>query len=298
MKSILVTGATGFLGSNLVRELLLQGFNIVVLKRSFSDTSRLSDVFQKCKSYDADFCDLEDIFKYNNIEVILHCATDYGRSSKTSDVIQANLTLPLKLLELADKHETKYFINTDTILDKRISEYSLSKAHFLDWLEFYSRKNIKCVNVAIEHFYGAYDNKTKFVSKIIYELLRGVESIDLTLGEQKRDFIFIDDVVNAFVMIIKSLGQMTDNDIHFFEVGTNINTSIKDLILILTELTNNTKTKLNFGSLPYRRNEVMNSNVSSDSLRKLGWIPKISLLDGLQKTVSLEQSDFYRSDTL
>jgi predicted glycosyltransferase involved in capsule biosynthesis len=71
--------------------------------------------------------------------------------------------MPLQLLELGKKTRVNCFINTDTILDKRVSYYSLSKNQFREWLELYAKEMI-CLNVALEHFYGPYDDNTKFVS--------------------------------------------------------------------------------------------------------------------------------------
>ena len=132
--------------------------------------------------------------------------------------MEANFLFPLKLLELGKKYHVTCFINTDTILDKRIDNYSLSKKQFKEWLFVY-RKNFGCVNVALEHFYGPGDNPARFVTYIVHSLLKNVERIDLTKGEQKRDFIYIDDVVDAFIKIVNSSDTFL-RDFYEFEVGT------------------------------------------------------------------------------
>jgi nucleoside-diphosphate-sugar epimerase len=288
MKIILLTGGTGYLGSKILKKLVDKGNNIILLKRSFSNPVRIQEYINKIIIYDIDLIPLETIFRENNINTIIHCATNFGRDENDPlHVIEANLIFPLKLLELGKKYHIKYFINTDTILDKRINYYSLSKKQFKDWLFVY-KQEYTCINVALEHFYGSGDDPTKFVTYIVRNLLKNVDRIDLTKGEQKRDFIYIDDVVNAFVKIIKSLEKFSQ-DFYEFEVGTNSPISIKEFVELTKQLSGNQHTLLNFGAIPYRENEVMNYNVNTSEISKLGWKYTIPLEKGLKKMIESEK---------
>lgn len=292
MSKILLTGATGFLGSHLLKGLLERtNFEIVILKRSFSDIFRIEEALNnpRVKSYDIDKTELENIFEENKIETILHCATNYGRNNENiSAIVESNLIFPLKLLQIGIKMGVKNFINTDTVIDKNVNHYSLSKSQFSDWLKEYSSQ-INCINVELEQFYGAFDNKTKFTTFIINQLLNNAEKIDLTLGEQKRYFIYIDDVVDAFLTIIENINKLKES-FTVFEVSSENNIKIKDFVLLAKELTNNKVTKLNFGAVPYRENELMESKTDITLLKKLGWSPKISLESGLEKMINEERS--------
>ncbi|MFA6547738.1 MAG: NAD(P)-dependent oxidoreductase [Candidatus Magasanikbacteria bacterium] len=288
-KTILITGGTGFLGSNLLRRLILNKYKVILLKRSYSNTHRIDDVLSNVKYYNIDQVDLSVVFKDQPIDVVLHCATDYGRKqSLPLQVIEANLILPLKLLELGKENKVKCFINTDTILDKRVSHYSLSKAQFIDWLKTY-QDDIVCVNMALEHFYGPGDDKTKFVSNIFDSLLNKVKSINLTKGEQQRDFVYIDDVVDAFMLVIKNLTNNADGFFHY-EIGTNKLISIRWLVETIKELSNNHVTELNFGALPYRENEVMQSVSDTIAIKHLGWVPNYDIKRGLEKMLLIERN--------
>jgi CDP-paratose synthetase len=287
-KKILLTGGTGYLGSKILKQLIENGDSVLLLKRSFSNPVRIKQYINKIDSYDTDLIPLERIFRENSIDTVVHCATNYGRRENDPlHVIEANLLLPLKLLELGKKYHIKSFINTDTILDKRINYYSLSKKQFKEWLFVY-KQDFTCINVALEHFYGPGDDATKFVTYIINNLLKNVDSIDLTKGEQKRDFIYIDDVVDAFVKIINSLDNFK-RDFYEFEIGTNHPLSIKQFVELAKQLSGNKHTLLNFGALPYRENEVMNYYVNTSEISKLGWKCNKTLEEGLKKMIELER---------
>jgi len=292
-KTILLTGGTGFLGSHLAKRLVYEGFDVIIIKRSTSKLSPLESIINQVRFYDLDSIDIEKIFQENVIDIIIHCATNYGRFAvPPTDIIQANLFLPLTILQIAENYPVKTFINTDTILDKRVSYYSLSKKHFLDWLSLFSQKMV-CISVALEHFYGPFDDRSKFVSKIILDLLHEVDFIDLTLGEQKRDFIYIDDVVEAFMTLV-NFSFDVPNNLYRYEIGTGKNIEIREFVQTVKTMTGNKVTRLNFGMLPYRENEIMESHVDISMLSRLGWQPQISLVEGLKYTIDQERSSINR----
>jgi len=285
-----VTGGTGFLGSSIIAELLRRDFKIACLVRQKLNLKRLDQFKGQVEFLEMNSLDFEDFFSKNKIRIILHCATNYGRSENSPiETIEANLMLPLKILFAAANNDVEAFINTDTILDKRINYYSLSKSQFSDWLENYA-SNMKCFNVALEHFYGPGDDPSKFVTWVIRELLSNVDNLDLTFGEQKRDFIYIDDVVSAFIAIIENMHQFATG-FHRFEVGTNSLIEIRELVKTIKIICNNKVTSLNFGRLPYREGEVMESSVDLSQLKNLGWTSRLDLNQGLENTISAYKKD-------
>ena len=288
-KTILITGGTGYLGSLVVRRLLADGANVIVLKRSFSNTARIQDLSTLIRFINIDEGGLEGIFTSCSVDTIIHCATNYGRAStKPTQLIEANLMLPLQLLQLAVQYGVRSFINTDTVLDTRVNYYALSKGHFCDWLKTFSSK-IVCCNVALEHFYGPLDDTTKFVSFIVQEMLKSSKCINLTPGEQKRDFVYVDDVVNALILITQSV-ESVNSGFFRFEVGSGSSVSIRDVVEKIRLLSNNRGIQVNYGAIPYRENEVMMSNVDLLPLIKLGWAPLISLDHGLNKTILADRA--------
>ncbi|OFZ82708.1 MAG: hypothetical protein A2583_05015 [Bdellovibrionales bacterium RIFOXYD1_FULL_53_11] len=287
-KAILLTGGTGFLGANILKRLLKDGRRVVLLKRVKSDLRRIRGQVPALRVYDADAGGLEVIFKENRIDTIIHCATNYGRGNvPPPEIIDANLTLPLRLLQAAKENGTRLFINSDTILDKQVSHYSLSKKQFLDWLAHFAGDMV-CANVALEHFYGPDDDPSKFVTRVVQELVREVPSMDFTPGRQKRDFIFIDDVVDAYMHILRS-GLEAPRGLYRFEVGSRTVIEIRQFVELVKELSGNKNTVLNFGALPYRANEVMESRTDTAALDRLGWAPRVDLKQGLETTIAGER---------
>lgn len=271
-----------------MRGLLKLGCVMYCLRRSASNFDRVSDLSSEVTWVDLETTDFNKFFAIHQINYVLHCATDYGRKQVDPNrTIEANLILPLKLLHAAAINGVSAFINTDTILDKGVSNYSLSKKQFVDWLESYSDRIIG-INVALEHFYGPGDDPSKFVTYIIHSLLADVECIKLTEGRQTRDFIYISDVISAFITLIKCAPTFKHR-YYRFEVGSAQSVEIRKFVELAKEICHNNKTSLDFGAIPYRKNEVMSSDVNISELSALGWHPEVSLLEGLNKTIAIEK---------
>ena len=120
---------------------------------------------------------------------------------------------------------------------------------------------------------------------IIYQLKENVVEIKLTDGDQFRDFIYIDDVVSAYLCVIEqveNLGYFSN-----FDVGSGKLVSIKDFLLQLKLryeiLFSTSETTLKFGAIPYRTAEMMTVNVNIQPLFELGWRPLNSIDEGMEK---------------
>ena len=284
--NIFITGGTGFLGSNLVNELSKNNrCKLFLLSRITSNFNRIDKKYlKKITIIKIENTKLDKIFKKYKFDSVIHCATNYGLKKKNiSEVIQPNLILPMQLLDLAKNYKVKAFLNTDTVLNKNISNYSLSKNHFSEWLKLFS-EDFYCTNIKIEHFFGPKDDDSKFMISMIKSFLNKSKSIKLTKGSQKIDFIYIDDVVSAMKRILfHALKQKKGFEI--FEVGSGSNISIKNIIILIKKFCNNTTTKLEFGKLPMRKNELLHVNLNLKKLFKLGWRPKYNLEVSLKNTI-------------
>lgn len=287
---ILLTGATGFLGSRLLCALLKNGNKVVIVKRSFSNTSKIEEHLknENLHIFDIDCSDPRILFEKYSVKTIIHAATEYGRGeTPVFKILEANLILPIRLAELGIDHGVKCFINTDSFFNKsnnsysNLLNYSLSKKSLLVWLNQLSKK-LKIINVVLEHIYGPGDDSLKFVESVIQKIaIEKLPKISLTHGHQKRDFVYVDDVVNAYVKLI----EYADNhDFVFktFEVGTGESFQIRNLVEIIKKISKS-PTELCFGDIEYRSDEIMDSKADVSQLNELNWTPTTSLQDGLEK---------------
>jgi CDP-paratose synthetase len=285
--NILLTGATGYLGSHLLIELLAHEYNVIITKRSNSNVSKISSILNQIKFYDIDLLSFEKIFQEQKIDLIIHTSTQYDRNSQINnytEIIEANIVQPIKLLELSVSFQVKTFINTDTFLDKRINRYSLSKSHFIECAKSFSDK-LQIINLRLDHFYGI-KGGGHFTSWISKQLLDDVASIDLTSGHQLRDFLYITDVVSAYLIVIKNINNLKSYE--NFDIGSGNLIRLRDFVEKVAEISQSYKkvsTKLNFGAKKFRKHDGIITKQDLKPIRNLGWSPQININDGLHKII-------------
>lgn len=291
MRTLLLTGATGFLGSHLLKVFIDLVDEIILLKRSTSSIERIKGLLNnsKVKSYDIDLISINDVFSKNQIDFIIHTACSYGRKGeKLNDIIKVNTIYGTQLLDAAVNNNVQLFINTDSLLPRDINIYSLSKAQFTDWLRFYSDK-IKVVNFKIEHMYGPGDDDKKFIYWLVKQMKsEEVTRIPLTSGVQKRDFIHISDIINAYLIVFEKIEML--NQFNSIDLGTGVLSPVKNIVQdIAQEIESKyqikVSSKLDFGAIPYRKNEVMEPNINIDVLKELGWLPKTKIEQGIKDII-------------
>lgn len=292
---ILLTGATGYLGSHLLRALLVRGDSVVVLKRTASRLDRIADICGEARLYDADAGDCERLFlECGPIDAVVHAATLYGRGGESAgQVLAANLSFPLRVLEAAVGHGVPFFVNTDTTLERSLNAYALSKKQFAEWGRLFAGDGrIRFVDLELEHFYGPGDDESKFITHLVKNCLRGTPTLALTEGLQRRDFVYIDDVVAAYLLVLDRLaGDLPP--LPSFAIGSGVAVSIREVAEKIREISG-AVTVLDFGAIPYRRQEVMYSCADISGLQQLGWSPQVGLEEGLARTVRAERTEAKR----
>ncbi len=285
---ILLTGATGFLGSAILEKLLASKEEVIAIKRITSSTARIRMFLPHPGLHLLDINDKElaQLFKKYRIDTIIHTATEYGRgATPLYQILNANLLLPLQLAEMGIQYGVKCFINTDSFFNKgsnsysSLLNYSLSKKSLLNWLEKLA-ENLKIINVVLEHMYGPGDNPHKFVEQMIVKIgLEKVPNVSLTHGHQRRDFIFIDDVVQAYLLLVE-YGRSEDFRFKSFGLGTGSSIQIRDFVDQI-KIISGSQTNLGYGEIPYRPDEIMASQADNSRLKHLGWSPMVDYCDGI-----------------
>lgn len=295
---ILITGATGFIGSHLVEYLLENTDNeIFVLKRSYSDIWRIKEYINDLKMFDVDKEDILQIVKKSKPDVVIHLATYYKKNHTYEDLsvmINSNIEFPVRLLEAMVSEGVKYFINTGTFSEKVYflygtnyaipsNLYSSTKIAFEEILRYYSYTHgIKGITLKLFSPYGYKDNPKKLIPYLINKILDN-EEIETTIGDQTLDFIYVKDIVFAYIKAVEYILNM--NEVYqSFDVGTGISYSLKKVVRIL-ERVSGKAIKVSWGKIPYSKNEIFYSRADiQNTMNFLKWIPKYSLEEGLRET--------------
>lgn len=293
---LLVIGGTGFIGQHVVSRALRQGWKVTCVGlNSNRDPTPVS-----AATYVA-----ADLTKAASLRTLGSNRYDYvvnlggnidhalfGSGGRT--LIDAHFNGLLNLLEFLDRSVVKRFIQIGSsdeygdapapqhegLRESPISPYSLAKAaatHFLQMLQ--RTEAFPAVILRLFLTYGPGQNDKRFIPQIIRGCLRDIE-FPTSLGEQLRDFCFVDDLVDA---IFLALG--TDSvDGEILNVGSGLPISIRALIEQICSIIGSGQPK--FGVLQYRLGENMALYADTRKTEALlGWKPRVSIEDGLILTV-------------
>lgn len=284
-RRVLISGITGFLGSRLARYLVLEkNYAVFGVHRTKSDLRRVREIADHIVLYDLEKQGIETLLRNQQVDLIVNCAADYGRNKSAADVLSANVTFPLQLLEASVQQGVKGFINAGTSLPADLNSYALTKHQFSQWMAKYSTK-LAAIDLQLEHFYGPGESTERFIGFVVDKLLEPAPKLDLTKGEQKRDFLYVDDVINAIVLLMEQ-GSEWKPGYYNFPIGSGQAYLLKDVVEQIRRLTNNQITRINYGAVPYRDKEVMESRADISKLQALGWKPTVSLEQGLRQTIN------------
>ena len=282
------------MGSKILKKLVEHNEHVIVLKRSTSDTRRVKECLDKCSWYDIDKVALESVFDKEHPEVIIHCAASYGRSgTDTVKVVESNLLFGIQLLSLAKQYQCEYFINTGTFAFKQIepegkieqpiymADYTLSKYQFVRWGEAFATMGGICfITMDLEHIFGEDDDEGKFILMLEQKFSSRETSVDLSDGMQLRDYIYTDNVVDAYMCVLEHRKEL--KGFQRFQVGMGEPVSLKDFVLMMKEVSGS-DISLEFGKRPRNDNEPACSVADISALKKLGWKPTVDRKEGIKE---------------
>jgi nucleoside-diphosphate-sugar epimerase len=306
-KRIFITGATGFIGSHLARRLVSTGATVYTLCRRNSDTWRLKDCLSKLKIVEGDITDkqrLISIMKQIKPQKCFHLAA-YGIDPSQTDpheIISTNIAGTINLTQALQGMNLECMVNFGTCFEYgnvggAISEnsplnpnnlYAASKS--ASWLlcnAFHKLQGTPTVTIRLFTPYGPFEPAYRLIPNAIIKALQRKELL-LTEGEQKRDYIFIDDVVEGCIRTAttrEALGQTIN-------LGTGKEHPVKEVVTTCLNLMGN-PIKPVFGALPYRENEIFNLRADTKKAKEiLGWSYSIELEQGLRETIEWYTNNF------
>lgn len=292
---ILLTGPSGFLGSALARYWAECGHTLSLLARPSSSLDRLKDLIGQPRVRVLRAVSPENVsaaVREAAPDAIVHTACSYGRRGETPlDVMGVNLVLGTALLQSVLDGEGRRgtpvsLLNTGTVLAPEVSLYAMSKAQFSAWgaaLAVVSPQRLRFIDIRLQQMYGPGDDRSKFTTHIIEACRHNEPRLVLTPGEQRRDFIHIDDVVQAYDCILRQREQFAASD--SIDVGSGDVVTMRRFVELVKEIAG-AETNLEFGGVPYRANEAMLCVADTTRLRSLGWHPTVPLADGLKSLIN------------
>lgn len=297
---ILVTGATGFVGSCLVRRLAEMKYDVHIFTRINSNKWRIADLLGQVTEHKVDLRDagnVERAVAQIRPAVIYHLATYGGFASQkdTSVIIESNLMGTVNLLRSCEKIGFDCFINTGSSSEYGIKSEPLSESDILEPLGDYGvskaaatllcqsralEKDMPIITLRLCSPYGPWDDPQRLIPYTIKSLLRG-ESPKLSTPKSVRDYVFIDDVLDAYLNVTKS----PKSGGVIYNVGSGEQHSIGEVANVITKIVGNGLNPL-WGMVNNQRAEPDSWLADiSKAKQELGWYPSISLLTGISKTV-------------
>lgn len=289
---LLITGATGFVGKNLVYKLLENNHRVVVNLHSSTNLfgSKVETIRLMEGTVEDDINNLNSL----NIDGIVHLASLYITSHKTEDVstlLQTNILFSSYLLELACKLNVSWFVNTGTFWQHYkdspydpVNLYAASKQAFEAIAQYYINTNqIKFVTLKLSDTYGLGDPRPKILN-LLDRISKSGELLYMSPGEQLIDISHISDVINAFILLIEKLfncsKEIENGD--SFAVKANKRYSLKELVKIFKEVSSR-EVLIKFGGKPYRDREVMEPWNTGTVVP--GWKPMVSIEEGIKQLI-------------
>lgn len=274
--NFLILGGTGYLGSKLIHYLLQDKDNhIICIKRKESSLERLLSILDCGRLSFWDVNEAEDLHREwkGAIDWFINCSCRYCRGDVTeTEIMEANFLVPLRFFMLCREYgEVRKFLTIDTGLPADLNLYCKAKNEFARLGRWYAEtedlKPIVFYNVLLENFYGEDEPKERFLHYVIDKLKKN-EEVLLTEGDQHRDFIYIEDVIEMIGMLLNRHSVSEQRGYFDVPLGTGEGPTIREMVEWLRD-TLQSQSVLKFGAVPKRRNEP-DSIADIDEMGKFG----------------------------
>lgn len=288
----LITGATGYIGSNLVKRLVNENWDVDVITRSNSNLYPINNILDKLNIHihDGTTQGMIDICKKANPEVVFHLAASCIPNHQSKDIntlFSSNILFGTQLLEGMSKNNIKYLINTGTSWQhyknyqyNPVCLYAATKQAFEDILKYYiEAEGLIAITLKLFDTYGPNDPRRKIINLLKDIAISGKE-LSMSPAEQYIDLVYIDDVVEAFLKAAKKIKNNFNIKQECYAVSSGNPMKLKDLVKIFEKVYGK-KLKTTWGRRPYRIREVMFPWNNGKVLE--GWKPKISIEEGIGK---------------
>ena len=299
----MVTGATGFIGANLVRRLLQKGYDVHVFTRASSDKWRLIDVLPNLNDHAVDLLEeekLRRLIREIKPDIIFHLATAgvYGGVHLPErKLIETNFLGMVNLVNACHDIDYKCFVNTgssseygpkkhpmkETDACEPTNMYGVTKCAATLYGSFVAKtKDKPVIGFRLFSPFGPYDDESRLMTYAITNALQDKE-VNLANSKAVRDYIYVEDVVDLYTKCINRAHCLRGE---VFNVGSGSQTSIAYVIEKIMQFTHS-KSIIHWNAVQPRAYDadMWEANMEK-TCRSFDWQPKYKIDEGLRQTIS------------
>jgi CDP-3, 6-dideoxy-D-glycero-L-glycero-4-hexulose-4-reductase len=288
----IITGATGYIGSHVLKYMLSKGWEVHIIADpkfgydNIKDSIGKIDIFE----YDGDILSLCDYFQKTQADVVYHLAAAVITNYKPEQVpilIQSNIQFGTEILEAMKQSNTKLIVSTGSYWQNYNSDdynpvdlYAATKEAFEKIIKYYTEaEGIRAITLRLYDVYGTNDLRPKLWNTI--KKIAGTDEVlNLSPGEQRLDMIFISDVCTAYEKAFSLLIENKNVKNETYGVYSGNRMSLKEIVELYRTLLDK-PVNIVYGGKPYKTREVMEP--TSRLLVLPGWLPAVSIEEGLVK---------------
>jgi UDP-glucose 4-epimerase len=304
-KTILVTGGAGFIGSNIVDELINRGNKVIII----DNLSTGKDVYidNKTVFYNLDLSSnkIKEVFENHTIDYVFHLAAQIDVQKSFKDPIfdaQNNILATLNLLNYCKEYKVNKIIYSSSAavygepeylpIDEKhpinvISPYGVTKHTPEHYLKIY--KEMYDLDFTVLRYSNAYGPRQDpmgeggVISIFVDQMIKRESPIIYGDGEQSRDFIFVGDIVDA------NVAALDEGDGEIINISSNIQNTINELHNIINDLLGE---EIKAIYKKAKKGDIRHSLLQNNkALNVLNWKPKNNLKRGLEKTINYYKSN-------
>jgi nucleoside-diphosphate-sugar epimerase len=301
MKRTLVTGGTGFVGANLARRLLADGHTVHLLVRPGYHDWRIAEIRDAVVVHEVDMRDrdaLDAVLRTVRPDWVFHLAVHgaYPSQRDTKQIVETNIVSTCNLVEAALAAGVEAFVNTGSSSEYGFKDHAPSETEWLEPNSMYAvtkasatlfcryiaqSQHVRMPTLRLYSVYGPYEEPTRLIPTVIAHGMRGAlpPLVDPEIG---RDFVYVDDVVRAYLMAAASAGGEPGA---VYNVGTGIQTTIREVVAVArAEL--GIPAEPAWGTMAGRQWDTHVWVANNERIRReLNWSPAFTFSEGFRRMV-------------
>ncbi|HZQ05147.1 MAG TPA: NAD-dependent epimerase/dehydratase family protein [Anaerolineae bacterium] len=301
MKRVVITGGTGFVGANLARRMLQDGYEVHLVVRPTFDSWRIEDIRESVHLHLVNLLDADSvnsIFQKIQPQWVFHLAAHgaYSWQTNMQPMLETNLIATINLVQAALKADVETFVHTGSSSEYGVKDHAPAESDSLEPNSLYAvtkasaslycryigqSQTFPLITLRLYSVYGPYEEPARLIPTLLVSSLNG-QLPPLAQPDIARDFVYIDDVVNAYLIVASQAHHLEPGAI--YNVGSGIQTTLRQVVEIAREIFS-IQAEPRWGAMPNRGWDTKHWTADNRKIkRELGWQPRVSLKQGLEQT--------------